>query len=282
MTLSIRFGGFVVTALALASGAQADSYSPGFIWDRSADWDTTALVYGTSIGNPMPDSQGNPTWSLEWVSGDGLDSPNPWYTQVPNPMIWDYWAPANVIAGNSWVRVDDLEPKIMQTQLTNSRSLSWDSWDYQALVRWSNPTEATISADIDGNLRLVWGGSFSRIADTAVDVVVAKYCASSEQFTSLLGETISNPKAVEPDPYPSVPMDIPVSFSQVAFDPGDSLIISLRATTAPSTLASWVILRDDVTIKMVSSVPEPSVWLTMALGIPLLAVGAKQAKNAAG
>lgn len=267
------------------SASAATEYAPGFVWDRSVEWTTEFLVYGETTGNAMPDLLGNPTWSLEWVSGGGFDSPNPWYKQSPNLMIWDNWAPANGRPHDSWVRVDDLEPKITKYGISNSRSLNWGSWDYQAMVRWNNPTDLSFSAVISGRLQLEWGAGsgYMKSPDADVDVIVSKYNSITGVYTSIFEETIKNPEAGKP--YPPTTIDIPVHFTDVILRPEDSIIFSLRATTAPSDFDSWVILRDHVTIKMVSVVPEPSSWLAMLLGVPLIGaairVRGKNNKNSA-
>lgn len=258
-----------------ALSANAADYAPGFTWDRSVEWSTDGLVVGSTQGNAMPDSQGSPVWSLEWTSGLGLESASPWYEQESHLMIWDLWSPPHAREHYTWVRVNDSEPKITQYGISNSRSLNWGSWDYQAMVRWVNPTGHAISTSIIGRLQLEWGaGSGYMISpDADVDVVMIKYDASADRYVPIFSETIANPEAGKP--YPPTTIDVPVSFSDVVFGAGDSLIISLRATTAPSVYDSWVILRDHIKITYVSSVPEPQSGLLFLAGLPfLLAAGA--------
>lgn len=258
---------FMISFL-LTSNVVAAEYASGFVWDRSNDWTPGAAV-GSTIGNPGTDMLGNPVWSYEYTSGGALGASNAWFLQPKHLMIWDNWNPPGPAAEQLWVRADNSEPKINQYNLSHSRSLKWNAWDYQSLVRWTNPVGEGTLVNIGGALAVEWGG-WGVSPEVDVDVIIARKDSSTNSLELLVAQTISNPKANQPNP-PFPRVKIPLSFSNVRMDENDSFLISARAATAPSTLDSWIILYDDAKITYVSTVPEPQSYVSFTVGLGLVA-----------
>jgi len=264
-------------ALLAIPGAQAwaiaSDYAPGFVWDRSADW-VLGTVEGSTLGNAAPDKKGNPVWRYEWTTGGDLDSANPWYLQQKNLMTWDNWNPPGPPAEQLWSRADNLEPKITQWLLTQSRSATWHSWEYQSVVRWINPVSDGTIVSITGTPRLVWEG-FGGSPDVDVEVVLVKKDESDQTVELLYVETIANPTpgAVQSNAY------LPMSFMNERFDLGDSLFLTMRAATAPSPEVSWILLLDDLKITYVTAVPEPSETALLAGGLVALGVVVRRGRR---
>lgn len=269
----------LLAVFASLPAAQAADYVPGFVWDRSDDWVAGPQV-GWTTGNPAPDKLGNPVWSYEYTSGGPIGSANPWYLAEKHAMIWDHWDPAGPTPEDLWVRADNLEPKINRTTLSNSRSLRWNSWEYQSLVRWINPVGDGTIVDITGSLRVDWAG-WGVSPDVDVDVIIGFKDFSSNTLTLLFERTVQNPTPGLPNPpFPRVIM--PLGIHSLRMDAGDSLLVSLRAKTAPSELDSWIVMYDDVKIRYVTTVPEPAQWSMFAGGLILVGVLARRSLRPSG
>ena len=249
--------------------ALADSYNPGFTWQRSADWIVQpASDQGTTHGNPAPDALGNSVWSYEWVQGGGgLWTANPWYAQPSQKLVWDAnWYTTGV---PGWARADDAgnrvsqdyPPFIDQNQLTLNlgADLPISSPDQSPVVRWMNPLQQLTQLSIAGTLQVGWQGEDSGYP-VDVDLVIAQESAGGV-FDILFANTISKPHDDSTKEFLNVPVN---TFASVK--PGDSIIFSLRANG--QSAGNWITLQDDpLTLTIV---PEPSTGALVVLTVMLL------------
>lgn len=272
-----------ISMFAAATGADAVAYLPGFVWDRSTDW-TGGVSPGLTAGNPDGDLLGQPVWQYEWTVGLGLAAPKPWYLGPKTLMVWDddWWGAGGQA---NWARDylgpgsdNNVNPPISRYTMAHDLSQYKESWDYMPVVRWTNPTGDAALVDIGGALKIEWAG-WGVSPDVDVDVILGIKDSSANSFSLLLGTVVSNPTpGLNNPPYPSV--TIPLSFASVRFDEGDSMLVSLRARSAPFALPNWVVLYDDVRLTyrgiaptvIAPSVPEPNEWAMLAIG--LVTVGA--------
>jgi uncharacterized protein (TIGR03382 family) len=232
----------------LPGAALAQQYSPGYVWDRSADW-VPGLVANSSQGNPRPDGEGNAVWSYEWVEGGGLGSANEWYAQPSNLLVWDPdWYGIN--NGRAWTRNDNVNPPIFQDRMTHNVHV--DSSSAIPLLRWVNPAGAT-RVDIEGALNVIWSGHELFGVPVAVDVVIAHNDFSTGVTTPLLATTVDKPQ-----PFPTVldSTSIDVDITSIELDEGDSLLFSLRGQRAFEGDGRWVIMEDAVQI-IHTPIPAP-------------------------
>lgn len=236
--------------------AASGDYSPGFTWQRSSDWRVQPASYaGTTNGNPVPDSMGNPVWSYEWVQGGGaLGTANPWYIQPSRRLVWDMNWYATGASG--WARADDVgngvaqdyTPLVMQTAMTQSLSPTppITSPDQSPLVRWMNPADEPLQLSISGIFSVGWEGLTGGYP-VNVDLVVAQESAAGA-FHILFTNTVSKPHS---DATAEV-LDVPVNTSALV-NPGDNLLITLRANG--TNIGNWITLADPLTIVVEARVP---------------------------
>ena len=254
-----------IVLLVIAPASAWAQYTPGFLWDRSADY-TPGTVEGASDGNPNLDSAGSPVWEMGWVGyGGRLGEVDPWYEASITPSVHD----ANWYGGalSAWCAAPDTGAFIgefgMQQGLNNS------SGALLPIVRWVNPVSSPVQVDVEGTLQIEWDG-FSTAPDTDVDVAIVHESAGGT-FTPLFVTTF-----VKPTPGTSIEASplVPVSVQGVALQPGDAIRISLQ-TRVQGLTADWIDLLDDLTIQIPGAPPVPSLSpipaTTLVLG--LLAAG---------
>lgn len=126
-------------------------------------------------------------------------------------MVWDN---AWFGGGGTWARANDTSPaNFRQSELvTGVEAASGRA----PVVKWTNPTGRSIDVNVSGQLQTAWYN------DTPlVDVVLAKYSASSGTYTPLKTWNDLNYFVTFNAPQP-------VSLSHVDLAPGDSLVWSLH------------------------------------------------------
>jgi hypothetical protein len=201
------------------------TYSPGFVWSRTNDYNTTY--------NPGPDKVGNAVWSYEWVNtGTGLDSPddtNRWYrksrTLMPWSSSWDIW---NSDGGgwHSGVSAD------------NVYHFSYDSskWGRIPLIRWINPVDAPIKVTGEGSYRVRWSGSSGNAPSKDADVVIAKLSGATP--TLLYTNTLVKPTPDHSDEYSPV---ITLTPQTVELQPGDVIVYGIRGRAWETGESFWIL-----------------------------------------
>ncbi len=242
--------------LLFAAPTIAQQYTPGFEWDRSANW-TPGLTAGSSAGNPQPDGEGTGTWQAEWTQGGPLGSSNEWFAQPGQLMVWDPdWYGIN--AGGAWVKGDNVNPPIFNNRLTHN--IYTTAYESIPMMRWVNPVGDSTVVDIAGTLGVTWSGNDFFGVPVEVDVVIAVNDFSAGVTTALLSDTL-----IKSTPFPSVGDStiVEVDLGQVVLDQGDSIIISLRARDSFDGDGRWIVMEDNVTITLVPT-PGATALLGMA------------------
>jgi len=233
----------------LAAGGTAQAQ----VWLRSADW-VPGAVHGSSTNNPGPVG-GVPTWQYEVAQGGGLGSANPWYEQPTQLMTWDsaWWQ----TGWSVWSKGDDFSPPVLPGRLIHN--VHPTTFDDVPIVRWMNPMGNGL-INISGTLTVNWNGVNGLGRPVDVDVVIARYDASSNTTMVLYSATVS-----KPNPFPSVGDSVllPISLTNIPIDADDSIIFSHRGQTAVGPLGAWVNLYDAVQI---TPVPAPGAAGVLALG----------------
>jgi hypothetical protein len=236
-----------LAVFALASVSEAGQI--GSVYRRSADW--VPGTAGQVSGNPGPTPQ--QAWTYEWVSGGSMNSAAPWYRQAATPMSWDaaWYGQTNV---GLWSRGDNGNPPVGQFSMLHNEAAS--VFNYQPLVRWTDPAPG-VPVNVSGNLVVKWSGRFGIGRPTDVEVVIAKQNAGRTTTSLLFSQLV-----IKPNAFPSVgdQVSLPVNITNLSLLQGESMIITLRATTAQ---LSWVQMYDNLNI---STVPAPA-------GVGLLAMG---------
>jgi hypothetical protein len=235
---------------------QTSPYNIGFSWKRSSDWKVQGGGdAGTENGNPAPDSLGNPVWSYEWIQGGGgLGTPNPWYTQPGQKMVWDTNWFATGMAG--WVRADevgnnvvyDYHPFTQRYYLLQNITVAPPSAnpDLCPIVRWLNPVNESLHLGLAGTLRVTWSGDPGS-CPVNVDLVIAQVNSAGKLWT-LFTNTLTKPHSDTSVESVNVPVDLSTPVSA-----GDSLLVSLRADgECPGT---WIILEDSLTLVLQPTTP---------------------------
>jgi len=190
--------------------ALADSYTPGFVWNRSADW-VPGTVNDATAGNPNNDSKGNPTWYYEQSQGGSLSSANPWYSQPRSSLVWS-------ADTQQWrAGTQDQDPSVAQTAMEQADiNFTFAS----PVVRWQNPTGQSILANIDFGTDVVSGrvgsGSYN------LELAVVEYRALTNSYDVLWTDSRTAPWNRQVQPGPSV--DLP----DVSIGAGDSILFTMR------------------------------------------------------
>jgi len=240
---------------ALAGAASAD-YQPGFLWHRATDW-APGTEQGGMVNNPGPDQLGSAVWGYEYVSsGGGFDSPDPWYLQDRTMMTWDdswYGGPDGV-----WSRGDDASPPVYSIAFLHH--FGGGQGQYIPTVRWENPVGDGAVVDISGDMTLKWSAGNGNAFPNDVDFMVAMIHGDSGDITPLFSETYQKPTQAKTT---TETLDFTFALENVAFDAGDSLLITHRSHD--DYPYGWVVLYDDVAINLVT-VPAPGAFALLALG----------------
>jgi hypothetical protein len=239
-----------------AAPTMAQQYTPGFEWNRSANW-VPGSIAGSSAGNPQPDGEGSAAWQAEWTQGGPMGSSNEWFAQPGQLMVWDPdWY--GIGSGGAWVKGDNVNPPIFNNRMTHN--IHSTAYSAIPMMRWINPVGDNTVIDIAGTLDVTWSGHEFFGVPVEVDVVIAVNDFSTGVTSVLVGETLS--KAT---PFPSVGDSsvVDVSLGQVVMDEGDSLIFSLRARDSFDGDGRWIVMQDNVTITLTPT-PGASVLLGIA------------------
>jgi hypothetical protein len=252
--------------MALGCGVAQAAYYPGFVWDRSVDYDEGTVV-GSTLGNPNTDAEGNPAWSIESTNalGTGLGGASPWYEGTTFLHVWDdSWYGG----AGAWTRGDNVNPPIRGTSMTANIS-SAGLRSNVPLVRWINPVDYPTKLDITGDLRIDWRGGGGTSANIDFDVAVAKHDVLSDTWTVLYGSLFEKPH--DDNSFESLTKS--VSLSGVWVQPGDEIIVSPWAYG--SSGSTWPSLADDLTFSIAAIViPEPAtLFIWTLLGAAALAAG---------
>ncbi len=225
--------------IAATAGPSLAQYTPGFVWNRSADW-TGGLLEGQSWlnGNPDRDSKGNMVWAAEYTNvGGGLNDNDPWYKKSRFLMQWD----ANWfgLGFGVWSVQDDFGGLISQAALTHTL----DSSFFEApMARWINPTGAEIQLHITGSTRVVWNGSQNLAVPISVDLVMLQETPLSQ--TVLLAKTFDDPQ-----PGQNKVKDKFVPFDMVLDVPADGMLAwSIRGRQKEP--GRWFDLEDNLTFTL--------------------------------
>lgn len=230
--------------LLFAAPSMAQQYSPGFEWNRSANWQP-GTTPGSTAGNPQPDGEGNAAWQYEWAVGGPVGAPDEWFGQPSQLMVWDQdWY--GIGSGGAWVKDDNVNPPIFNNRMTHNSHVS----QYEAIpmVRWINPVGDGTLVDIVGNLNVAWSGHDLIGVPMDVEVVIALNDFSAGVTSILSDELVSKPNQL-----PSVgdSTNIPVSIGQVSLDQGDSIIVTLRAQRSVAGDGRWVVLEDSLSVTLI-------------------------------
>ena len=242
-----------VFTLAFVTTSVNAEYVPGFVWDRSVDFDE-GTVAGSASGNPSTDAEGNGVWQMEYTmsAGDGLGGANPWYEGTTGLMAWDdSWFGGT----GKWARGDDLGGMITADGLNHSAEGAW--YGFIPVVRWLNPVSDPFQMSVTGHVRANWRGANNQSANVDVDVIIAHEDSSEGTMSLLFAETLEKPT----DDNSWEGLDVHVNIAAIQLESGDSLLISARAQGAADDF--WMPLGDALTFQIV---PEPSTIALLGMG----------------
>ncbi len=240
--------------VAVAAAPAMGQYNAGFTWNRYDDW-KRGTSDGSPAGNPCKDSAGKAVWSSEYIddvpADSGLDTNRPWY-KLPSSglMVWDsHW-----VAG-TWAKKYDLPPVIYSqgiAHIANNESYRGDHYAVVPLLRWRNPSAAPLKVSLtsgDGFLAWLKAGMPT---GTLADVVIARTDASDDDSVHpLYTRTVVKTGGLWHSQYVSLPA---LNIQDLALDPGDSIIFSIRSRTKVTGYRWYnVQLLDNVTITVTSS-----------------------------
>ncbi len=233
----------------LGASCAAGQHLPGFMWNRRADFvPGSAPGANFNAGNPSPDALGAPVWTCEFaLGGEGLDGQPRWYTRPTALLSWD-----PLFDGfGAWTAGDDTPPAIHRDFALHFRA-SADTLSRAPILRWRNPLSSSATIDIEGMLRVTWGGVLNT-SDAHVDVVIVQF-SSAGAATTLFQTTVTKP--MPNDQIESVPVDIALVGVPVA--PGDSIVYSLRARQTAADPTHYVGVLDEAlvfTLRSIASCP---------------------------
>jgi hypothetical protein len=194
------FAGLVFGQVAFAS------YSPGFTWNRQADW-YGGTGDGTTTGNPNNDSLGNPAWRYAAVGGGGLGSANPWWSQGPGVTLGSF---SGGPTGTRWYGGTAIcEPPVLILEFGNPHSCP--------LVEWLNPTGGEASVHLSGRFDFAWSLGASSPVEYAIALRNRTTNASSLLFSGGAN--------------PSGPLFTTFNF-QTTLQSDESLLFTFRATAS--------------------------------------------------
>lgn len=266
----------VVCALVSGLSAAAQTYSPGVTWHRSSDWIEGTLP-GSTLGNAAVDSYGSPVWRYGSLTGGSLTSTDPWFENASTLMVWDdaWWGGG---VGGVWARgyngpgADNVgaNPPIDRNRMFHDLSAKTLSSEYVPTIDWVNPAGNGAIVNIGGEFRFNWEGHFADGSPAApVEAVIAKFDASAGKYEVIWSGEASNPTAGGGLSADSK-VAIPLAFSGLRFDEGDSLRFSFRGLSETSEVPLWVGAQDAFFMRLVAVVPEPSEYILLAGGLALL------------
>lgn len=251
----------------LPATAIAQSYNPGFTWNRFRDW-VPGPVAGLPIGNPAPDSQGSGVYSYEWTTGDELGSAFEWFENPGVPLVWDDEWFNN--GQGAWTRADDTNPPIFKNRLTHN--LIGNNYDFVPAVRWNNPVAGGTRLDIAGNLTVLWSGNNFVGAPTDVDVVISIINPNPDSPERVLfARTVSKPN---PGLTVGDIVELEVDLEDIEIEDLSVVTVSIRGRERMTGDGRWVVLYDQG-LNM-SVVPGPGV---LALGVGLSLLGAARRRR---
>jgi len=263
-------------ALMAAISAHSATYAPNFVWQRWADW-TPGAIPGASNGNPDDDQAGTPVWRYGYLTGGVFNSVDPWFDNSMQPAVWDdVWWGSNV--GGVWARNyfgpnvdnDNANPPISRWSLYHDVSERTHSSDYTSAWDWVNPVGHGAILNISGTLKFTWEGHFANSSPLApIEGIVAKFDSSSGTFSTLWSGTVLNPTAGAALSSASA-VTVPMTFVGVRFDEGDFLRVTFRADTPESSTPLWLGMADSLYMRLVSVVPEPTVFELICVGLAMV------------
>jgi len=263
--------GMVAAVFLMSPGrAPADAYEIGFAWNRYDDWtvrpDSDHL---TTNGNPDDDALANPVWGYEYFhnvpAGSDLDSGHPWYEGGSTPLLWDrdHWG-----VGGRWADGHNKTPNIANGWITHSRcDTEYSYFNRVPVVRWMNPLDqaATVSLTSGDGFRIAWVGNYQAggAGQVTVDAVIALVDTSNGNAVHVLWtETVDRPgpDLGELGVYLDLP---PLNLVDVPIEPGDDLLITVRARSKYSGRGGRVIgFYDDLSITLAGFESNPIQYIT--------------------
>lgn len=261
-------------------------YSIGSKWHRSLDWVPGSNV-GTSIGNAAPDSAGNAVWQYGVLTGDAIDSTNPWYKNTASKMVWDdeWWG--RVPSSGVWARAyngpsannDGANPPIDRYGMIHDLSQVTHSYEYTSAIDWLNPVGNGAVVNISGSFSFTWQGQFQDNSPSAgLEAVIARYDLSIDDYQILWAGNYLNPTFGHALSDASK-INVPVTLTGIRFDEGDFLRFTFRGLDGPSDTPLWLGAGDAFVIKLVSVVPEPQFYIMLLAGLVVLSIGIRREKR---
>lgn len=271
--ISLSFAGFFVFALFCIPSF---AYPPNFVWNRSLDWDP-GTVAGTSLGNADDDALGNAVWRYGTLTGGDFSSINPWYRGQIELSVWDdvWWGASGT---GAWARNyfgpdvdnDNANPPIGRYAMWHDLSERTHSFKYTSAVDWLNPVGNGATVNISGNLVFLWQGHFATASPIgALEAVVTKFDSSTGEFFNLWTGSFTNP-TVGAGLTPASQVVAPIRIVGLRLDEGDFIRYTFRASGDESAVPLWMGMRDEVSMRLVSVVPEPSSLLLIFVGLVCL------------
>jgi hypothetical protein len=233
----------IASGIAICSVASAADYFPGFVWDRSLDWnDGKEKGYAWQNGNPDDDKQDSPVWVCEWAKGGGgLGDNDAWYKQPKTLMTWDdNWYNAGY---PTWSNGNDNHPNITKGGLTHV--VYPNNFDDAPIVRWMNPTGTAATVTISGNVKVNWSGQGN--LDVALVCEVAVVVQTGNQYDVIFGNAYTDPS---PGDQEIGTRTIQVSLQDVVVPEGGSILLGIRGQTPQNN--RWFSSEDNLKITLVA------------------------------
>lgn len=200
----------------------SDTFRYGLV-EENAWLRTESYRRGTSNmsldGNPMSDRWSNRVWRLEYLTGAGLGSDQPWYLNPPGSLRWDSgWYSGDGL----WAYVDNFGAVIWDIGMAhNIQDSGWGTTIPS--VSWIAPAEGSI--DVLGYLDMTWPSLTPGASPIPVDVVVGLRHLDGS-VAVLYTNTVTTPAANGTSTFP--PLRIPVAITNVAVAFGEQIFYTFR------------------------------------------------------
>ena len=234
-------------------------YSPGFVWDRQADW-TPGTPGIPPVGNPDDDALGSPVWSYEYQANvpraadlDTTDGVTPWYQRPTTGLLnWFQEAPPTQPAWGTG-------PMVRQDYMwTVSGGGSGTTVTYTPVVRWQNPLLVPAVVRLDGSFAAkVTDGNPQHAGEGDIDFAIARVPAGGGTPEPIYTWYQRNVQKGNNEFSVSLPSPLTVSV-----DPGDSIIWTVISKPAYGDISTMASVTDDFTITLQSPGHKPINYIT--------------------
>ena len=231
------------------SGASDDRNDWPLSWNRRRDWKELGADWqGRRRPDPKRDEATVWAWFHEYLPDADSDRMEALDWNAARKCAWDSeW---HSCGHSSWDVRDNVGPCISKDDLCHIYGGSGPGHiSAVPVVRWFNPCEGPLELVIRSgpDFALCWSGVRRRTNKAPVDIVVALVDRSdSNRVVPVYFETIQPPASPVGGAKVALPL---LRLPPLRIDPGDQLIIAVRAGTPARSAVAWTHLYDDLTLR---------------------------------